>query len=170
MDGTGVPLLLARLWVAGWFIYLAYQKLAGPPMNFAKSVRDFGLLPLEPAWLINSVAIFLPWIEMFCGLALLLGLLIPGASLMVLVLLIAFTVGIHMKGMALFNEGRFDTICAMEFDCGCGTDKEIFCQKMLINLSLILAAWICWKSQSRRMTLESWWKGRKPQPPTPVAA
>lgn len=58
---------LLRLGLAGLFIYAGAVK-AGNPMAFWKDVQAYRLLPENAAL---AVAFYLPWLEIFCGLALL---------------------------------------------------------------------------------------------------
>lgn len=61
-------------------------KIMDPP-DFAKSVNNYKLLPSEA---VNAVAIFLPWLELFCGLALVTGFARTGAALLSGLLLVVF--------------------------------------------------------------------------------
>jgi hypothetical protein len=46
-------------------------------------------------------------------------------------------------------------LCAVQFDCGCGTGKQFVCRKVPENLALWLLAWIPLLSKSRRFCLQS---------------
>ena len=72
--------------LGGFFLYACYHKIADPP-DFAKSVNNYKLLPGE---YVNAVAIFMPWLELLCGLALVTGFARTGAALLSGSLLVLF--------------------------------------------------------------------------------
>ena len=72
--------------IGGFFLYACYHKIMDPP-DFAKSVNNYKLLPSE---YVNAMAIFMPWLEFFCGLALVTGCARTGAALISGSLLVAF--------------------------------------------------------------------------------
>lgn len=65
-----IVLLLARLALAGVFLWAAWGKIAAPDA-FALAVYRYRILPL---WAVNAFALWLPWIEVLAALA----LLVPG--------------------------------------------------------------------------------------------
>lgn len=154
-DGTGFPLVASRLAVAGMFIWLAVGKLTQDPHTFAKFVKMYGLLPQDPPELINAVTIVMPWLELSCAAAILLGVCVRGASLVSFLLLAVFTPAIYMHGVELFNQGQFERLWDIEFDCGCGVGKQWWVGKMAGNLGLMLASWIIFKSRSRALCLSA---------------
>ncbi len=87
------------------FVYAAFHKIADPP-DFAHMVYNY---KMTPGSLINLVAIYLPWVEMAAGAALILGLFGKrgGAALVGLMLLVFI-------GAISFNLMRGNLI-----DCGC---------------------------------------------------
>ena len=96
--------LVAR-WVLGTaFIYASYHKIMDPA-QFAKVIYGYYLFPL---FSINSIAIVLPFLELFCGLALVLGIYPRSAALIINFLLIAFILALSLN-----------LIRGQEFDCGC---------------------------------------------------
>lgn len=74
--------------LGAFFLYACVHKIAEPP-DFAKSVNDYKVL--QSAF-INAVAIYMPWLELFCGLALVTSLGRRGAALITGVLLVLFIV------------------------------------------------------------------------------
>lgn len=68
------------------FLYAGYVK-ANDPQGFAQAIYNYRLLP---EWMINPMAIFLPWVELLVGISLLLGIWIDGASLVASGLLAIF--------------------------------------------------------------------------------
>lgn len=151
-DTTGVPLLLARLAVGGTFAVLALAKL-GEPVAFLKLVRQYGLLPEEPPVVLNVVAVTLPWIELACALLLLAGVALRGAAAVSAGLLAVFTYAIAHRGLQLAAEAG-SSLCAVAFDCGCGSGVVPVCPKLLQNLLLLALAGVVVWSRSRRWCLQ----------------
>jgi len=96
--------LLFRLVLGGVFIYASIYKILDPA-QFAKSIWYYHILPGE---LINISALILPWLELLCGLALIVGAYYRGAILWVNVMLLIFMAGI---ASAVYR--------GISIDCGC---------------------------------------------------
>jgi putative oxidoreductase len=80
------------------------------PKGFADAVANYRILP---AVLVNPFAVALPFVEMITGIALILGILIPGSSLIIAGLLFVFTLAL---GIALFK--------GLDISCGCFTTSR----------------------------------------------
>ena len=91
--------------VAIFFIYEAAPKVWHPDW-FAESVNNYRLLPMLA---VNWTAIILPWLELVCGIALLLGIAVRGAVGWVILMLIVFIIAISS---ALYRH--------LDISCGCG--------------------------------------------------
>lgn len=131
-----VALVAARLFLGAAFLYLGAVK-ALDPVAFLKQVHAYELLPWP--WMLNATAALLPWLEMLCGLFLILGVALRGTALVTLVLLVAFTSAILHRGLDLAGE-RDARLCVIKFDCGCGTGEVFVCNKLAENSVLILLA------------------------------
>lgn len=153
IDNTHLPMILARMIVGGMFVYLAFHKIVDP-VQFLKDVREYRLLPESPSYYINLTAISMPWIEILCGLLLMIGFWLRGAAAIVLAMMVAFTTAIFLRAMGVFNDGGI-AFCGIEFDCGCGSGVINICKKLIINLSLIGLSIIVVVSRSRRFAIES---------------
>ncbi len=94
----------ARWFLGLTFIYASYHKIV-LPAHFAKIIYGYDLLP-GPS--INLIAIILPFLELFAGLALVLGVYPRSAAAIISGMILAFTIGITI------NLAR-----GHEFDCGC---------------------------------------------------
>lgn len=96
--------LLSRLFVAGVFLFAAYDKV-WDPTAFAHSVATYDLMPLK---LVNGFSVTLAWLELLVGVMLLLGLYTRAAALWTTVLLVVFTALMLYAGYT-----------GAGFDCGC---------------------------------------------------
>ena len=152
IDATGIPLLLARLGVGGMFTYLAIIKLLNP-IHFLKALRTYGIMELVPYWGCNLIAIVLPTLELTCAIALLLGIGIRGAALLINGMLAFFTPLLVVHALELLHAGKFAAFCAVKFDCGCGTGEVFICPKLAENIALQVGALIALFSASRRFCL-----------------
>lgn len=104
------------MWNNGWvewvvrvamgvvFIYASIHKIADPAA-FAKIIYGYYLFP---GFLINLIAIILPYIELFSGLALVAGIFPRSAALVVNMLLLFFILALSIN-----------LVRGHEFDCGC---------------------------------------------------
>ena len=101
--------LFAR-WVLGLvFLGACFHKIANPA-QFAKIIYGYQLVP-EIA--INLTAIILPFLELYAGAALILGIYPKSAALLVNLMLLGFSVLITIN-----------LIRGHEFDCGCFTMSD----------------------------------------------
>ena len=100
------PWLTVRVQIAlgAIFVAAALPKIADPP-SFAHMVYNYRILP---GGLVNITALIMPWLELFAGLALILGVWKTAARNIIAAMLIVFIVAIT------FNLLRDNAI-----DCGC---------------------------------------------------
>lgn len=134
---TAVVTLLARLIVAAVFIYAGVLK-ALDPQEFLLDVRSFQVLG-DP-WA-AVVALGLPWLEILCGVALILGGWSRGACLV-------------LAGMLLVFAGAFLQAWARGVDVTCGCfgkteNKTNFAQSLAIDAGLLALTALVWWGRSR---------------------
>lgn len=151
LDATGVPLLVARLILGGVFVWLGVNKVADP-IGFLKLIREYALIPADMPWLLNGMAVAFPWLEIWCGSLLLLGIAVRGVGASMLLLLGVFSTAILLRALDIHAAGG-QAFCAIKFDCGCGTGEEYVCSKLPQNLALMLLAALTIWSHSRRFCL-----------------
>ncbi|NOX58873.1 MAG: DoxX family membrane protein [Planctomycetes bacterium] len=152
LDHTGYPLLIARAVLGGVFISMGISKV-GAPVDFLKLLNQYDMFPSGAFAVQNFIALTLPWIEVLCGVLLLLGLLIRGASLTLLLMLTVFTIVIAIRAIGIYSEGDFKSFCDVAFDCGCGGGPQGMCKKLPENLALWVLCWVPLLSASRRFCL-----------------
>lgn len=96
---------LAARWILGiTFIYASFHKIIAPA-DFARILYGYDLFP---GVLINLIAIVLPFVELFSGLALILGIYPRSAALIVNGMLLGFIIALSIN-----------LVRGHEFDCGC---------------------------------------------------
>lgn len=96
--------LAAEVALGVTFILAALPKIADPPA-FAHMIYNYRMLP---GALVNFLALFLPWLELFAGAALVLGVWRRPAGIAVAFMLLMFVAAIA------FNLARGHAV-----DCGC---------------------------------------------------
>lgn len=96
--------LFARLIIGGLFIYASVHKVLNPA-DFAVSVRNYTILPLE--WT-NLVAVTLPWVELGAGIFLILGVFTKPSALLATGMLAVFLAAL----IYVYSIG-------LDIDCGC---------------------------------------------------
>lgn len=96
--------LSVRLVLGGIFIFAAIDKIAEPDA-FAKSIGNYHLIP---TFGLNFMALLMPWIELLCGLFLVLGVRVKASSAIVSAMLVVFLVAISTAIFRGYN-----------IDCGC---------------------------------------------------
>lgn len=82
--------LILRLYLAGVFIYASLHKI-NYPAEFADNMAGYLIVPY---WLVNPLAIFMPWLELVCGLFLLAGVRVRAAAALICAMLVMFTVAV----------------------------------------------------------------------------
>ena len=138
--------VLARGLLGAAFIYMGLNKTLHP-VEFLKLMRQYDML--DHSLLLNLVAATLPWLEIFCGLLVVLGIAIRGAAVVLLAMLVPFTVLVLQRALALHEAGGVP-FCAIKFDCGCGTGEVLICRKLMENsLLMALSAGLIFRKSGR---------------------
>jgi putative oxidoreductase len=111
--------------VAGVFIYAGVIKISDP-VQFANDIDNYKILP----WMIGvGLAFYLPWLEVFCGLALLFRFLYRGALSILAALIAIFIVA------AVAAKAR-----GLDITCGCfghASQHWNFPAHMTVDLALL---------------------------------
>jgi len=161
-DASGVPLLVARLVLGFLFIKMGWHKVQHP-YEFLKLLRMYAILPENPPYFLNATTVLLPWLEIFCGAALILGVFIRGAALQMLIMLSVFTPVVFLRAWEIRAQTGV-SFFTVAFDCGCGSGVVVIWKKLLENAGLWLLALYALISGSRRFTATLLFERRKPDP------
>jgi uncharacterized membrane protein YphA (DoxX/SURF4 family) len=120
--------------VAGVFIYAGAIK-ALDPVQFASDIDNYKILP----WPISvALAFYLPWLEIFCGFALVVRLLYRGALSILTMLILSFTL------MTIAAKVR-----GLDITCGCfghASQHWSFASHLATNLAILGALVMLWVS------------------------
>lgn len=104
------PWLTVRVQIAlgVLFVVAALPKIIDPP-GFAQMIYNYKMVP---ASLLNAMALVLPWLELLCGIALILGIWRRTATLLVGLMLVTFiaALGINLARDNAVNCGCFEIV------------------------------------------------------------
>ncbi|HLX13177.1 MAG TPA: MauE/DoxX family redox-associated membrane protein [Bacteroidota bacterium] len=101
---NGYVTLISRCLIGIVFVLAAMEKISLPD-EFAVSLQAYQIVPMQA---INVIAIFLPWLELVCGIFLLAGICVRSSAAIVSLMLAAFVAGISVALSRHLN-----------IDCGC---------------------------------------------------
>ena len=120
--------LVCRLVLGAVFVYASIDKILHP-VEFAKVVYNYQMLPVP---LSNLLAMILPWLELFAGLALIVGVLVTESALLTSGLLIVFIFALSIN---LYR--------GLDVECGClslSGGRSIGLLTVVEDVFLLLAA------------------------------
>ncbi|MCU0454170.1 MAG: DoxX family membrane protein [Bacteroidetes bacterium] len=144
--------LLTRLVVGTIFVSASIEK-AAEPAAFAAMIDNYKVL--SPA-LSMFVASTLPWVELICGVAVILGVGVRGGALVIGLLTIGFTFAVISGIMR-----------GLDISCGCYTlDPEvgkIGWRKVVENSGIVVLSVFLVYSTAARVTLDRLVAGRREQ-------
>ena len=139
---TAVGLLVARLIPGGILVYAGFLKALAPAAEFAAAIANYKLLPASA---LLPVSTAMPWIEMWVGLFLIVGLFTRWAARAAAVLYLSFVVMItttFLRGISLES-------------CGC-FGSEIFPPQATFGIDvgmLVVCLLVAWSSRKEDPTL-----------------
>ena len=125
-------ILITRILLGLIFIIASIDKIIDPA-GFARDISNYHFVPFG---LENIIAIILPWLELFIGLGLILGIMVDGASVISGILLILFIILIFQATIRGFN-----------IDCGCGLKEGelVGWRKIFEDLIFLSCAYFIWR-------------------------
>ena len=129
---------IVDLIVGGIFVYAGVLKVLDP-IQFANDIDNYKTLP----WFVSvRLAFYLPWLEIFCGLAVVFRFLYRGGLSILTALIavfIAATIAAKVRGL--------------DITCGCfghASQHWSFTQHMAIDVAILGAILVLWFSQDRQ--------------------
>jgi uncharacterized membrane protein YphA (DoxX/SURF4 family) len=96
----------ARLILGVVFIYASLEKIQNPA-GFAQAIYNYRMVPEA---LINIMAIVLPWLELICGILIIVGVFVRGSALLIGAMLAVFIVALSSA-----------ILRGLDISCGCFT-------------------------------------------------
>ena len=134
---------IVDLLVAGVFIYAGVLK-ALDPVRFAMDIDNYKILPWSIA---VGLAFYLPWLEIFCGLALIFRRIYRGGLSILAALTVVFlvaTVAAKLRGL--------------DITCGCfghASEHWSFPQHMAIDLAILAGLVALWFARKTAAPMRS---------------
>jgi putative oxidoreductase len=125
---------IVALIVGGIFIYASVSKTLDP-VGFANDIDNYKILP----WAVSvRLAFYLPWLEMFCGLAVILGLLYRGGLFVLSGLTLIFIAA------SVIAKAR-----GLDITCGCfghASKNWSFMTHLAVDFAILVALVTLWVS------------------------
>ncbi len=81
---------ILRLYIGGLFVFASLYKI-NHAVEFAESIANYQLVPY---WAVNFLAVTMPWLELICGLMLIIGFRAKSVTVMIGGMMIMFTVAL----------------------------------------------------------------------------
>ena len=139
-----------RLIIGMVFIYASVHKIANPE-EFAKSIDNYRIFPI---FIINFIAIILPWLELILGLFIIFGVFIKASSFLLSLNLLAFTILVLIT-----------IIRGININCGCFSSDingtPIGWKKFFENILLFIISIIIFYSDEDFLSIERYFKTNK---------
>ncbi|WP_045212863.1 MauE/DoxX family redox-associated membrane protein [Desulfonatronovibrio magnus] len=117
--------LILRLYIGGLFIFASMYKI-NYGAEFAETIASYQLVPY---WSVNFLAITMPWLELICGIMLVVGFRARSATVLIAFMLVLFTIAV------LINLLRDSPI-----SCGCfsSSDEPISWMTVIRDITWLL--------------------------------
>jgi putative oxidoreductase len=133
---------IVALIIGGIFIYAGVMKISDPA-GFANDIDNYKILP----WALTvRLAFYLPWLEILCGLAVILGLLYRG-GLLILTALISIFIAASVIAKAR----------GLDITCGCfghASKNWSFTTHLALDFAILIALSALWISNRTSATRE----------------
>jgi putative oxidoreductase len=133
---------IVALIIGGIFIYAGVMKIFDP-VGFANDIDNYKILPWP---LTVRLAFYLPWLEILCGLAVILGLLYRGGLLILTMLISIFIIA------SVIAKAR-----GLDITCGCFGHASRYLSFFghlaldFVLLALLVALWFTNRAQRQEL-------------------
>ena len=129
-------IVVIRIVLGSVFLWASFDKIIDPA-KFARSITNYHVFPYG---IENTIAIVLPWLELFIGSGLILGVMVDGSIVITSVLLVLFNLMISQAILRGFN-----------IECGCGLKEGqlVGIEKILENFVLLGGAYILYIRETK---------------------
>ena len=129
-------IIVIRIVLGSVFLWASFDKIIDPA-KFARSIANYHVLPFG---IENTIAIVLPWLELFIGSGLILGVMVDGSIVITSALLVLFNVMIAQAILRGFN-----------IECGCGLKEGqlVGIEKILENFVYLGGAYILYMREMK---------------------
>ncbi len=112
-------------------MYASFSKIADPK-EFASLIDNYQFLPYS---LTNLMAIFLPWVELYVGACLILGIFVDGAALLTMGMMLMFIIALSQA-----------TIRGLDIECGCFTGaSKVGVSRILEDILWLAMTFVVWQ-------------------------
>ena len=122
------------------FLYASFEKIRDPG-NFAGNIQNYQLLPYG---ITNLFSIFLPWVELYVGTCLILGVFVDGAAFLSTGMMVMFIIAL---GQALVR--------GLDIECGCFSQEGslVGLNTLLRDLIWLGMAVFVWRREEKTLEL-----------------
>ena len=122
------------------FLYASFEKIRDPG-SFSANIQNYQILPYG---ITNLIAILLPWVELYVGACLILGVFVDGAVLLSAGMLVLFIVAL---GQALAR--------GLDIECGCFSQEGslVGLNTLLRDLIWLAMAVFVWRRKEKTLEL-----------------
>ena len=133
-------ILALRIFLGIVFLYASFEKI-GDPGNFAGNIQNYQMLPYG---ITNLFSIFLPWVELYVGACLLLGVFVDGAAFLSTGMMVMFIIAL---GQAVAR--------GLDIECGCFSQEGslVGLNTLLRDLIWLAMALFVWRREEKTLEL-----------------
>ena len=122
------------------FLYASFDKIRDPG-SFSSNIQNYQILPYG---ITNLFAIFLPWVELYVGACLILGVFLNGAALLSMGMMVMFIIAL---GQALAR--------GLDIECGCFSQEGslVGLNTLLRDIIWLAMAVFVWRREDKTLEL-----------------
>ena len=122
------------------FLYASFEKIRDPG-NFAGNIQNYQMLPYR---ITKLFSIFGPWVELYVGAGLILGVFVDGAALLSTGMMVMFIIAL---GQALAR--------GLDIECGCFSQEGslVGLNTLLRDLIWLAMAVLVWRREEKTLEL-----------------